>query len=210
MPKTPIVSNTLELEDCNREWTLVDYYGKFIISLINITMKNLVFVVLLILVASCAQPTEPAGPSEIDLRNEANTKVVYAYIDAISNNNVGALGDMLSDEFWNYGPGINDSTNKAQTIATWQTNWDSLVTNITYERLGTGTENPTEGPNAGDWVMDWANVTVDYQDGTSATFMFNGVFMLENGKIIMSASIYDRWDMLDQRGFTLNPPGAGG
>ena len=169
-------------------------------------MKKLLFLPAILWLASCTPQTEPAGPSETDIRNDANKELVFGYIKAVSDADFDAMSNALADDFIGYGPGIADSVTKSQTIENWKNNWDELYSSVNYDRIYTGTENPTDGPYKGDWVMDWANITVDYKDGGSATFMFNGVFQVDSSKIVKSAAFYNVADILTQRGFNITPP----
>jgi|GEM_PF-5356069 len=157
-----------------------------------------------LLIVSCTPPEDP----QIAI-DEANTKVVFDYIDAVTNGDIDAMSAALADGYWSYGPAIADSSSKAENIANWTGNWDSLFAKIDYARVASTTESFADGPLAGDWVSDWATITVDYQDGTQTTFRFNGVYRVEGGKITRSTSFYDRADLLTQIGWTLAPPSTG-
>ena len=165
-------------------------------------MKHLAcFAIFCMVIVSCTPPEDP----QIAI-DEANTKVVFDYINAATTGDIDAMSAALTDGFWSYGPAIADSSSKADNIAGWAANWDSVFTKINYERVATTTKSFAEGPLAGDWVSDWATITVDYQNGSQATFRFNGVYRVEDGKITRSTSFYDRADLLTQIGWELNPP----
>ncbi|MDA0194153.1 MAG: hypothetical protein O2887_10095 [Bacteroidetes bacterium] len=174
-------------------------------------MKQLMILSIFLWIAACNQASsESAGPSAEEQLAEANTNLVYGYLDAISSNNLDAVANALSDDFIGYGPNYGDSVTKAQVLQSWTGNWDSVFTSINYARIETTTESIAEGENMGDWVMDWANISLNYQDGSSATFMFHGVFKVADSKIVTSASFYNVADILTQRGFTFVPPSGDG
>lgn len=170
-------------------------------------MKQLIILSMILWIAACDQPpSEPTGPSEAEALAEANTDLVYGYLDAIASGDLDAMANVLSDEFIGFGPNFGDSATKVQVLENWTTNWDSVFIYIDYERIATSTESISEGRNMGDWVMDWANITVNYKDSTSATFMFHGVFRVKDNRINRSASFYNVADILTQRGYQIVPP----
>ena len=68
-----------------------------------------------------------------------------------------------------------------------------------------------EGEEAepGDWVSNWAYLTIKYKDGRGPVNVWvNAFYKIENGKIARSRTIYNEADVLRQLGYTLTPPQA--
>lgn len=174
-------------------------------------MKNLLLIASIILVYwSCTAPvSEDADVSDLPPEGEEQIQLVENYIDALLSKDLTTMESMLSEDYMGYGPAINDSSDRAQTIETWKTNWDSVYTSIEYEIVHRIFTNSGEGRAAGDWVSEWGIVTANYIDGSeSVTFWFNGVYRVTDGKIDRSRGIYDTGDIMEQQGFEFVPPGG--
>ncbi len=166
---------------------------------------------IIILFWSCTAPvSEDADVAELPPEGEEQMQVVENYLDALLGKDVAAMESFLSDDFMSYGPAVNDSSDRTQTIETWKNNWDSLYTSIDYDRAHRIFTNTGEGTAAGDWVSDWAIITINYMDSReSVTFWFNGVFRIADGKINLSRAFYDTGDIMAQQGFEFVQPSGG-
>ncbi|MDZ4747926.1 MAG: hypothetical protein SH808_05525 [Saprospiraceae bacterium] len=67
---------------------------------------------------------------------------------------------------------------------------------------------PSKGDNNGEWVGNWAELTIGYQDGGSVTIWANTDYLIENGKIIRSLTFYNEADALRQLGYTIIAPSS--
>ena len=160
--------------------------------------------VALIGMISCNQ-----APKANNAMGDQNKATVDKYIQAVSSGDLTTMGDLLADGYKGYGPAQNDSTDKAKSLAGWKTNWDSLYSSIKYNRITAQNLSIAEGNGKGDWVLEWANITLNYKDGSpSATFPFHAAYQVENSKIVFSVVYYDLAGILRQRGYTFVPPAA--
>lgn len=155
-----------------------------------------------IALASCMTPA-----SNPDRRNPMNEALAITYIDAVVKGDIKTMEELLTDDYRGYGPGIADSVNKVKEIENWKRNMDSLYVSIKYDRYGTLSTRVDSGRVAGDWVFDWARITLNYKSvEPPVTFWSHAVFRIKDGKINLSRVFYDRHDILRQRGYKLTPP----
>jgi hypothetical protein len=106
-----------------------------------------------------------------------------------------------------YGPSVNDSINKEGAISSWEFNTANLYESIEYTRHQELAVTIEEGRAKGDWVLNWALLTIKYKDGRGPVHAWvNIVYLIENGKIAMSRTFYNEADVLRQLNFTIVPP----
>jgi hypothetical protein len=140
-------------------------------------------------------------------RSPENEGLVSKYIDAIITGDTSAIEGYLADNYKSYGPKIIDSTDRAKTIADYKTNWRLHWRSVEYKRYAMLSATIAEGPSAGDWVLDWARVTVNTKDNSpNFTFDLNIALKVKDGKIVQEASFYNEADIFRQLGFTFVPP----
>ncbi len=175
-------------------------------------MKNLplILVVLLFIIAACTKPAPPPPPTPVDSVGESNKALVQQYTDAIVKGDTASLGSFLADNYKGYGPGLNDSTDRAKEIANWARIWREEFASIDYNRAGIiAFTVAADGKFPGDWVSEWAVITVNYKNGNSPVkFWLNSVSRVKNGKIELSRSFYNVNDFFMQHGFKVTPPEA--
>lgn len=63
-----------------------------------------------------------------------------------------------------------------------------------------------EGEEAGNWVPNWAYLTIKYKDGRRPINLWvNAVYKIEDGSIVDSRTFYDEADALRQLGYSIEP-----
>ena len=83
---------------------------------------------------------------------------------------------------------------------------DDLYEKIEYQRSQYAGVTIPEGPNKGDWVATWAELKIDYKDGSVVTIWANSNYLVENDKIAKSLTFYNEADVLEQLGYVfINP-----
>jgi hypothetical protein len=108
------------------------------------------------------------------------------------------------------GPSFGDSVNKNDAVASWKHNISEIYENIHYNRSKYAVVTIPEGDNKGDWVANWAELTITFKnDRGSATIWANSNYLIENGKIKRSITFYNEADALRQLGYKIVPPGDG-
>jgi len=140
-------------------------------------------------------------------RNPANEALVKKYIDAITTGDTSAIEPLLADDFKDYGPNTTDSLDKAGTIADSKNQWRNHWRAVEFNRYTMLSATIPDGPVAGDWVLDWAKITIHSKDNTpSFTVNWHGAFRVKDGKINQANSFFNQADILRQIGFTFVPP----
>jgi hypothetical protein len=138
--------------------------------------------------------------------HDANITVVKQYVNAVENLDYTAMGDLLADNYQGYGPSVGDTIGKIAAVESWKESVDDLYEKIKYQRSQFAGVTITEGPNQGDWVANWAELKIDYKDGSSVTAWANSNYLVENGKIVKSITFYNEADVLEQLGYVfINP-----
>ncbi|HEX5026356.1 MAG TPA: nuclear transport factor 2 family protein [Agriterribacter sp.] len=139
-------------------------------------------------------------------KNESeNLAIAKRYMEAVETNNTAEMEALLADNYMGYGPSVGDSVNKADAISNWKYNAANLYKSIEYSRHQNIAVTVKEGGQAdpGDWVSNWAYLTIKYKDGRGPVHVWvNAVYKIENGKIARSRTFYNEADVLRQLGYT--------
>ncbi len=144
-----------------------------------------------------------------DKTEKENLEVVKKYMNAVETNNVEEMSALLADNYKGYGPSVNDSTTKEEAINNWKQNITTLYESVKYSRYENVALKIPKGEEAkeGDWVSNWALVTIKYKDGRGPVEVWlNAVYKIENGKITLSRTAYNEADVLRQLGYQFISP----
>lgn len=163
--------------------------------------KLIILVVISIGLFSCTDPS--------DKLEKENLEIVKKYMNAVETNDVEAMSALLADDYKGYGPSVNDSTTKEEAINNWKQNITTLYESVKYSRYENVALKIPKGEQAkeGDWVSNWALVTIKYKDGRGPVEVWlNAVYKIENGKIALSRTAYNEADVLRQLGYEFIPP----
>lgn len=135
-----------------------------------------------------------------------NEAIVHQYMDALTKGDHDVVASLLADDFISYGPKLNDSLNRMQTLEKFKQDWETIQS-VSYDRYATFSTHVPEGRVAGDWVFDWGLVSFTYNNGMpSWTTWWHGVYMIKDGKIIAERGFFNEADIMQQLGFTFTPP----
>ena len=138
------------------------------------------------------------GDSNEKLSKE-NIALVEKYIQAVQNKDIKTMGEMLSDDYMGYGPAYGDSINKAGAMENFKNVAENLYEKIVYTRSINLAAKITDGPRPGNFVSNWAHLTITYKDGRGPINLYtNTGYRIENGKITMTRTIYDEADAIRQ------------
>lgn len=165
-------------------------------------MKHLIILAIIsISLFSCTSSTNNKKEGE-------NLAIAKKYMEAVESNNVGIMDSLLASNYMGYGPSVDDSTNKTSAIESWKYNAENLYESIKYTRHKELAVTVTEGEAIGDWVLNWAYLTIKYKDGRGPVNVWvNSVYRIEDGKIIQSRTFYNEADVLRQLGYKMVPAG---
>lgn len=164
-------------------------------------MKNLIIISgICICLVACTSSTEKMKSENIEL--------VKSYIQAVENLDFDAMGKFLADNYLGMGPSYGDSINKTQAVENWKSNVENLYEKIHYIRSKFAAVTIPDGDNKGEWVANWAELTIVYKNGRgSVTIWANTDYLIENGKIVKSLTLYNEADALRQLGYKMVPAG---
>jgi len=143
-----------------------------------------------------------------DSKKTASLEIAKKYMEAVETNNPAIMDSLLAENYMGYGPSIGDSTNKTDAINNWKYNSANLYESVKYTRYQNMAITVKEGEEAeaGDWVANWAYLTLKYKDGRGPVNAWvNSVYKIENGKIVRSRTFYNEADVLRQLGYTMTP-----
>ena len=145
--------------------------------------------------------------SSADRKERDNLAIAKKYMEAVETKNVALMDSLLADNYIGYGPSIGDSTYKEDAILNFKDNVENLYESIEYTRHQEQAVTVKEGRAKGDWVLNWAYLTIKYKDGRGPVHIWvNVVYVIENGKIVMSRTFYNEADVLKQLNYTIEPP----
>jgi ketosteroid isomerase-like protein len=148
-----------------------------------------------------------ACTSSADKKEKANLAIAQKYMQAVESKNVAIMDSLLADNYIGYGPSVGDSTNKEQAILSWKDNAENLYESIKYTRHKELAVTVKEGEAVGDWVLNWALLTIKYKAGNKPVQLWvNVVYRIENGKIVQSRTFYNEADVLRQLRYMITPP----
>jgi len=131
------------------------------------------------------------------------------YMEAVETKNVALMDSLLSSNYIGYGPSVGDSTNKDGALASFKYNAENLYESFVYTRHKELAVTVTEGVGIGDWVLNWAHLTIKYKDGRGPINLWvNAIYRVEDGKIVESRTFYNEADALRQLGYSFVPPAS--
>ena len=148
---------------------------------------------------ACSTPNNQADKANVDLVN--------AYIASVENMDFESMDKYLADDYMGLGPSYGDTIRKAEAVAHWKANVETLYEKIHYNLSRSIAVTIPDGDNKGNWVGNWAELNIVYKDNKgSVTIWANTNYMVENGKIIRSITFYNEADALRQLGYKIVPP----
>jgi ketosteroid isomerase-like protein len=149
-----------------------------------------------ICLAACTSPAEK--------KEKENLAIARKYMEAVENMNVMAMDSLLADNYMGYGPSITDSINKEGAILNFKYLVENLYESFEYTRHQELAVTIEEGEASGDWVLNWAYLTIKFKDGSGPVNLWvNIVYRIENGKIMHSRTFYNEADVLRQLGYSM-------
>jgi ketosteroid isomerase-like protein len=149
-----------------------------------------------ICLAACTSPAEK--------KEKENLAIARKYMEAVESMNVMAMDSLLADNYMGYGPSITDSINKEGAILNFKYLVENLYESFEYTRHQELAVTIEEGEASGDWVLNWAYLTIKFKDGSGPVNLWvNIVYRIENGKIMHSRTFYNEADVLRQLGYSM-------
>ena len=146
--------------------------------------------------------TSEAGNTE-----SANMEIAKKFMEAVETKNVASMDSLLAANYIGYGPSVGDSASKEEALKAFKFNSENLYESFEYTRHKELAMTVNEGEAKGDWVLNWAYLTIKYKDGRGPINLWvNAVYRIEDGKIVQSRTFYNEADALKQLGYTMTAP----
>jgi hypothetical protein len=163
-------------------------------------MKHFILLAILgIVLAGCTSSAEK--------KERENLAIAQKYMKAVETKNISVIDSLLAGNYMGYGPSIGDSINKEGAISNTKFLMENLYESFEYTRHKEVAVTVKEGEAMGDWVLNWAYLTIKFKDGRGPVHVWvNIVYRIENGKIVHSRTFYNEADVLRQLGYTIEPP----
>ena len=161
-------------------------------------MKRFIFfLITLAMLASCDQQNN----------HKANVSLIEQYVKAVEELDYESIENILDESYLGLGPSIGDSIRKPEVIETMKINFEHLYENIDYDRSRSIAVTIPDGPEKGEWVSTWAELTITYKEDQNRVRLWtNSIYQIENGKIIKSYTFYNEADAMEQLGYVfINP-----
>lgn len=159
-------------------------------------MNNATKLVLTLLISSLVFGCNMTGANQ-----DKNLRLIEKYVQAVENLDYETMASCLAEDYIGIGPSHNDSINKQDALVNWKDNVDNLYESIKYLKSRNIAVSTTSGDNPGDWVSNWAELQIKYQNGESVIVLVNSTYLIENEKIIKSFTFYNEADVLEQLGY---------
>jgi len=139
--------------------------------------------------------------------NEENVQLIDRYVKAVEDLDYGAMETLLDDDYLGLGPSYGDSIRKPEAIQNLKSNIENLYESIEYDRSRNLAVHVPDGPDKGDWVSNWAELTIQYKNsGKMVKVWANSIYKVHEGKIVKSMTFYNEADVLEQLGYVfINP-----
>lgn len=135
-----------------------------------------------------------------------NVAIVENYIKAVENLDHDAMADFLADDYMGNGPSHGDTINKVQAVANWKESVETRYESVHYDRSKCAPITIDEGPEKGDWVINWAELNIKFREDSAHVIIWAITsYKVENGKIQKSITVYNEADALRQMGYIIIP-----
>jgi ketosteroid isomerase-like protein len=140
-------------------------------------------------------------------KEKDNLEIAKKFMKAVESKDVATMDFLLAENYIGYGPSVGDSTTKKEAVKAFKFNVENLYESFEYTKHKVIAVSSTEGEAMGDWVLNWAYLTIKYKDGRGPINLWvNAVYRIENGKIVHSRTFYNEADALRQLGFSFEAP----
>jgi len=160
-------------------------------------MKQLIVLAIIgIFLAACTSSAEK--------KERENLAIAQKYMKAVETKNISVIDSLLADNYMGYGPSIGDSINKEGAVLNTKFLMDNLYESFEFTRHKEVAVTVKEGEAMGDWVLNWAYLTIKNKDGRGPVNLWvNIVYRIENGKIVHSRTFYNEADAMRQLGYSM-------
>ena len=169
-------------------------------------MKNLfLFFCVIFFFASCKPVTPPPDTAKKE-KDSVNIALVKDMFKAMENENLEAVKGFYSDSVGITGPIFGEWIGKEQMVKD-MVNMFETSDSIKVDIFAILAETVKEGDLAGDWVLQWSDVSwYDLKAQKKIIMMYHSTEKIQDGKIIVEGNYWNQWDMFKQLGAELKWP----
>lgn len=182
-------------------------------------MKHYLFIILIGGAVACTNgnSADPSAEKTATANNsgEQNKSIVTKFMDAELRGDTAAMSALMTDNYIQYGLGVNDNADKAKTLAGVQHHWEVYKYGgkryKPIETLAVTTnQDGGRGRGKGDWVLLWGDLATDYPStpdygnkAITATFAYHAAYRVTNGKIDTRTIYFNHEDIMRQLGYKM-------
>ena len=135
-------------------------------------------------------PEESSRLYDISANEEANIQMAKDFVIAVLSGDHEKARSFAHSEYYDFGPGSKDSLSLDEFLAAWETTTAARTDQDPGIMIGTALT-VNEGDLAGDWVNLWGSYTAKQGD-YEFNVPWHRVFLVQDGKFVMSRSWFDR------------------
>lgn len=171
----------------------------------SLSKNSIMKYIFLSLIAGTLMFSCVSSDSKLDADHVA---LVNNYIAAVEAMDYNGMDQFLADDYIGLGPSFGDTIYKAQAIENWKANVTNLYKKIHYNRSKTAPVYIADGELKGHWVGNWAELQIEYHDGSQVTIWANTNYLIRDNKIVRSLTFYNEADALRQLGYQIVKPAS--
>jgi len=170
-------------------------------------MKKLIlFTSVVFLLAGCKQTQAPASEQAKDEKAKENIALIRDLFKTFEDENLEGMKGFYSDSVVAYGPSVNIQEGFEEMVQGMAEFFEE-VDSLKFDFIHIMAETTEEGDIAGDWVLQWSNVSwYDIKAERKIMLMYHSAEMIKDGKIIIEANYWNQWDLYKQLGAELTWP----
>lgn len=179
-------------------------------------MKSFLFLILTAGSVACTNTKADTSTENATADNGEQTKaIVTKFMDAELRGDTAGMSALMTNDYIQYGLGVNDNADKAKTLNGVQHHWEVYkYGGKRYKPIETiavtTTKDGGRGRSKGDWVMLWGDLATDYpampdygNKATTATFAYHAAYRVTNGKIDTRTIYFNHEDIMRQLGYKM-------
>lgn len=182
-------------------------------------MKKYLSIILIAASVACSTGNTAEAVNEAtapaDNSGEQNKEIVAKFMDAELKGDTTAMSALMTDDYIQFGLGVNDSSNKQETLNGIQHHWEVYkYGGKRYKAIETiavaTTEDGGRGRKKGDWVFQWGDLSTDYPStpdygnkATTVVFAYHAAYHVRDGKIDTRTIYFNHEDIMRQLGYKM-------
>lgn len=167
-------------------------------------MKHLALITTaLFLLSGCVQQAD-TGAEEMDELSKQNVELVKKLLASFENEDLEATKELFAEGCEWYGPRDDQYDTVDNDFWAGVEDWYNTVDSLKYDVIAILPHTVEEGDLEGDWVFLWCFENwYSIENEKSLRILWHCPMLIEDGKIVYVASIWNQWDLYKQLGAKL-------